>query len=71
MEAYAADLKPLKTTLLDVMHWFAGTELGFDQAILEHDKDRHWVHVGYKHGSGAQRRQLKVNDNGKWSNWPR
>lgn len=71
---YAADTQPQDISLVFLMYWFAKTELPFDQAILEYgrrpddDKDD-WVHIGYKHPSGAQRRQLLVMRNGKYTEW--
>jgi len=53
--ARAMDVVPKNCSLTDLMHWFADTDIGFDQAILEPG----WVHIGYKHPtSGQQRRQL-------------
>lgn len=70
MVGYAADIQPRECTLEEVMLWFQRTKLPFDQAILELVGKSHWVHVGYKHpSSGAQRRQLLVNRDGKYSDW--
>jgi zinc D-Ala-D-Ala carboxypeptidase len=71
---YAADIQPEDLPLLDVMYWFRDTKLEFDQVILEHgeneyDSNDDWVHVGWKHPSGVQRRQLLVMRDGAYSTW--
>lgn len=74
MMAWAADVEPEQCTLQDLMHWASKTKLPFDQVIIEHQDrpDGHpkeWVHFGWKHPSGAQRRQLLVMRNGSYTPW--
>lgn len=74
LEAYAADTQYKKVSLTEVMHWFKQTNIKFDQAIIEYGKFRElktddWVHIGWKHPSGAQRGQLLQMENGKYSPW--
>lgn len=74
MLGYAADVQAGECTLRKLMYWFMQTKLPFDQAILEYgrrpgDDQDDWLHVGYKHSSGSQRRQLLVMRGGKYTPW--
>lgn len=73
----AADVQPVQLSLLEMMTWLWNhqDELEFDQIILEYGKrlDTHnddWIHLGYKHPSGQQRKQFLLKDpQGNWSAW--
>lgn len=74
--AYAGDIQPEHALLQDVMHWFHANQKKrpFDQVILEYGRrekeyDDDWVHVGWKHRSGAQRGQMLVQRDGKFTQW--
>ena len=61
VEGYAADLQPVNGNQDEFEKFFA-TEFShmgyaYDQIIIEKSKNTRWVHVGYKHADGKQRRQ--------------
>lgn len=66
---YAADTVPSDGNMREyqkvVLEW-AKTHK-FDQIIIEYPKDyvATWIHIGYKNGSGMQRKQIIYTVNGK------
>lgn len=68
---YAFDLIPVNGQMREFKH-FCRTFLAnrdFDQLISEKENDKgvpRWVHIGYKHPNGSQRRQFLSMINGKY-----
>ena len=50
------------------VEWLTATGLPFDQLIDERSGGSRWLHLGIRNLKGAQRRQVKVYDNGKYIN---
>ena len=72
---WAADLVPASEDPRGVqglvsfaIEWLTATGLPFDQLIDERLDGSRWLHVGIRNLKGAQRRQMKVYDNGKYIN---
>lgn len=65
MAAWAADIKPGKVSLEEIMRWFRDGDRCFDQAILEPS----WVHIGYKHPSGKQRHEILEKVGKNYPHW--
>lgn len=68
---YAADLVPYNGKLAEFkkfcVDWLFDKD--FDQMISENEDSNRvpeWIHIGYKHGSGKQRRQYLYMVNGKY-----
>lgn len=58
---YAADLQPIGDTFenfkAEVLRWLDTSGVGFDQCIIERNKNTQWVHFGLYNRKGQQRGQ--------------
>lgn len=58
---YAADLQPVGDTFenfkAEVLRWLDTSGVGFDQCIIERNKNTQWVHFGLYNRKGQQRGQ--------------
>ena len=58
---YAADLQPVQGSFEEfkasVLEWLDKSEVGFDQCIIERNKNTQWVHFGLFNRKGQQRGQ--------------
>ena len=70
---WAADLVPDSDDprgvqgLVDfAVEWLTATGLPFDQLIFEHVGSSKWLHIGIRNLKGAQRRQMRLCEGGKY-----
>ena len=75
LAGWAADLVPdvddprgVQGLVRFAIEWLTATGLPFDQLIDERSGGSRWLHIGIRNLKGAQRRQVKVYDNGKYIN---
>ena len=58
---YAADLQPIQGSFeefkAEVLRWLDTSGVGFDQCIIERNKNTQWVHFGLYNRKGQQRGQ--------------
>lgn len=69
--ALAADLVPKNGKIEEfkqfTMKWLLNNHIMFDQFINEYSGNKSWVHIGFKNGSGQQRRQFLLYKNKKYT----
>ena len=74
LAGWAADLVPesgdgrgVQELVNFTVEWLTATSLPFDQMIDERSGGRRWLHLGIRNLKGAQRREMKLYKDGKYT----